>query len=221
MTRLHFSVQGSAKAPYALVATGEGETLHIRCSCPQGSRAGRFCKHAAALLLGDVTRLVAGFENMEALAKAARGSPYKAMALDYEPAPPRPDTELYPVDSLDALLPIVIARVSPALHRVELDPPDDESRGLHVHRIRRRGDGVKKLTLSLQYDRHLWEDIHELRGDRLERVGRQIDRPRTKCWTVRGNQTVSYGLLERAAFVFLEQLNEEVETYASMQSRMR
>nr|WP_281394850.1 SWIM zinc finger family protein [Xanthobacter tagetidis] len=37
---------------------GSGGGLRAFCTCPAGGRGGRFCKHAAGLLMGDVTALV-------------------------------------------------------------------------------------------------------------------------------------------------------------------
>lgn len=82
---LKFEVQGSGKKPYTVTAEGEGANFRIFCSCPAGRKGGMFCKHAAGLLVGDVTKLVGGGD-VVALARMAEGSPLVAKALAHRPA---------------------------------------------------------------------------------------------------------------------------------------
>lgn len=82
---LKFEVQGSGKKPYTVTADGEGANFRIFCSCPAGRKGGMFCKHAAGLLVGDVTKLVGGGD-VVALAHMAEGSPLVAKALAHRPA---------------------------------------------------------------------------------------------------------------------------------------
>lgn len=87
MLQLRFRVQGSAAMPYDLVAEGgDGISLRIHCSCPAGRRGGRFCKHAAALLLGDVTNLVEPSDDPTRLRDLAAGSGLIEAALAHHPA---------------------------------------------------------------------------------------------------------------------------------------
>ena len=76
-----FYVQGSEKIPYKLEATGSGRTFDLACSCPFGRKTGKQCKHARALLYGDVSDLVAGSDDVVALGKLAEGSPALAEAM--------------------------------------------------------------------------------------------------------------------------------------------
>lgn len=86
MQRLRFKVQGSAVEPYDLVAEGgDGLVLRIYCSCPAGRRGGKFCKHAAALLVGDVTNLVAPSDDPSLLRAMAPGSGLVEAALAHLP----------------------------------------------------------------------------------------------------------------------------------------
>lgn len=82
---LKFQVQGSGKKPYTVTAEGEGADFRVFCSCPAGRKGGMFCKHAAALLVGDVTKLVDGGDVI-GLARMAEGSPLVAQALAHRPA---------------------------------------------------------------------------------------------------------------------------------------
>lgn len=87
MQRLRFRVQGSATEPYDIVAEGSGPDFRIFCSCPAGRRGGKFCKHVAALLVGDVTRLVEPSDDVGALRAMAAGTRYVEAALTYDPVP--------------------------------------------------------------------------------------------------------------------------------------
>jgi hypothetical protein len=74
-------VQGSAKQPYKITAEGEGDALRVFCSCPAGRKGGKFCKHVAYLLQGDVTKLESHSTlDVEELHRRAIGSPYQAKA---------------------------------------------------------------------------------------------------------------------------------------------
>jgi len=83
---LRFQVQGSARLPYTVTAEGHGETFRMFCTCPAGRKSGRFCKHAAALLVGDVTKLVGTSEGIEELARMAQGSGFVTKAIKHQPA---------------------------------------------------------------------------------------------------------------------------------------
>jgi hypothetical protein len=82
---MKFYVQGSAVEPYRIVTEGEGETFKIFCSCPAGRKGGKFCKHVAALLVGDVTKLVEGSDDPAALKGLTEGSGLVAKAVGYAP----------------------------------------------------------------------------------------------------------------------------------------
>lgn len=83
--RLRFSVQGSAKIPYEITATGYGDDFYAACTCPASRKAGRMCKHVAALLVGDVSKVVSGLEQMSELQRASQGSNFATRAMGYLP----------------------------------------------------------------------------------------------------------------------------------------
>lgn len=87
---LRFQVQGSAKAPYRVSFEGEGRLLAAFCTCPAFARGGLFCKHSAALLMGDVTALVGEHADISELSRRAAGSPLLERALHHQPAKPKP-----------------------------------------------------------------------------------------------------------------------------------
>ena len=82
---LRFQVQGSAAMPYRLTAEGIGAAFRIFCSCPAGRKARIMCKHAAALLMGDITDLVHPSDSVDALTERAVGSTLPAAALKHRP----------------------------------------------------------------------------------------------------------------------------------------
>lgn len=83
--RIILRIKGSAAEPYRVTAEGRGEALRIYCTCPAGDRAGRFCKHVAAVLLGDVTNLVDGLDRVGELAARAQGSELLLRAMVHVP----------------------------------------------------------------------------------------------------------------------------------------
>jgi len=91
---LTFLVQGSAREPYKLTAQGSGADLQIFCTCPASRKGGKFCKHAAALLMGDMTRLVHGHGDVIELQSRARSSPLLERALQHIPGKEGPPPEL-------------------------------------------------------------------------------------------------------------------------------
>lgn len=88
MMDLHFHFQGSAKLPYKVTVSGAGDSLRIYCTCAAGTH-GAFCKHAAAVLIGDVTNMLPGGNSPEDI--AARSAPPRllARAVAHNPQPKR------------------------------------------------------------------------------------------------------------------------------------
>lgn len=86
---LRFEVQGSVAKPYRVTFEHEGAELRVYCSCPSGDRRAAFCKHAAALLMGDVSNLVSGKESMNELERRRHGSPLYVQALTHQASRPK------------------------------------------------------------------------------------------------------------------------------------
>ena len=87
LPELVYLVQGSASTPYKVRFRGEGPDLVAFCSCPAGKMSKTFCKHAAALLKGDASRLVDGSVDLAALRSRANGSPLLDKAQGYTAKP--------------------------------------------------------------------------------------------------------------------------------------
>lgn len=96
---LQFRVGGSRGSEYIVSAHGAGAAFEIACSCP-GGRFGRLCKHAAALLVGDVTNLTSGEEGLDALQASSKGSPLIEKALVQKPKAINDFPELTSLDSV-------------------------------------------------------------------------------------------------------------------------
>jgi hypothetical protein len=113
---LRFRVRGSAGDLYDLIAEGSGASFRIFCRCPAGDRGGQMCRHAAALLMGEVGDVVAGADHIIALAGMAAGSSALARAVEHRPA----------------------ARHAPAMH---LPAPDDLATSMaeEIAALRRAG----------------------------------------------------------------------------------
>ena len=83
---IKFQVRGSAPTPYTVTAEGEGDAFRMFCTCPAGRKGGTFCKHASALLMGDVSKLVGASDNLEKLMHMSEGSPLVGRALVHRSA---------------------------------------------------------------------------------------------------------------------------------------
>lgn len=197
--RLQFQVKGSAPVPYKITAEGSGEALKIFCSCPAGRRGGLFCKHIAALLLGDVSKLVEPSDSVEALNAAAQGSGLTVKALNHQPAQN---------ERLEgfATLRDVLDRYGPAIealgYAVTLQALDEEgfrSERLDVFKRTKAGVPRKHPAFSLTWT-ELAYDLVEMPGGAPMRTG---FRPRTRPWNAGAG---SYGSLGAALPVFLRQL---------------
>jgi uncharacterized Zn finger protein len=56
---LQFLVQGSAKDPYEVRFTLDGDNLSAFCTCPAG-KGGQYCKHRFRILEGSTEGIVSG-----------------------------------------------------------------------------------------------------------------------------------------------------------------
>lgn len=197
--RLQFQVKGSAQLPYKITAEGSGEALKIFCSCPAGRRGGLFCKHIAALLLGDVSKLVEPSDSVEALNAAAQGSGLTIKAMNHQPAQ-KERLEGF------ATLQDVLDRYGPAIEAlgyvVTLRAMDDEGfRSEHLDVFKRTKAGVQRKhpSFSLTWT-ELTYDLMEMPDGTLFRAN---VRPRARPWNAGAG---SYGSLGAALPVFLRQL---------------
>ncbi|AKS45801.1 SWIM zinc finger [Octadecabacter temperatus] len=192
-----FYVQGSGKTPYELKATGAGETFYLACSCPAGRKTGKQCKHARALLMGEVTALQEGSGDLVELAKLAAGSSAIAEAMDrpLEKMPHRPPEGASCVKSLYEV-------GCPLIDATDLTPQYSEEGGdwkvrrLTLHERWRNGNLKKGAAFELT-----WE---EMSGDVVVQADGSLAyenvKPRARPYVVRGKsmQTVTRKKFEDA-----------------------
>lgn len=221
LPELVYFVQGSASTPYKVRFRGEGPGLVAFCSCPAGKMSKTFCKHAAALLKGDASRLVDGSADLAALRSRANGSPLldKAQGYTAKPwshretiaAPGAPD------QGLKRLLPYMDRLLEQTTLWHEYSSKDDgsESITILVQEFYKNGTPRKQPTqlLSLSYEPIKYQYVHGKWNDEQEAfeagtykaVGR-----RSLPYLV---NSTNYGTLDTAWTAFLQKLTELVTTY--------
>lgn len=143
MNLLHFYAKGSSNAIYKITAEGSAAGLRMYCTCPAGARGGIFCKHIAALLVGDVTALQQNSDSVLDLAERATGSPLVMRALEHAPRPNiehrRPDTQDLTRDA-----PEEIARCRRAGYTTEASADS-----IAIHALLKSGKSEKRPTVAL------------------------------------------------------------------------
>lgn len=199
---LRFQVQGSAKTPYRVSFEGEGRLLTAFCTCPAFARGGLFCKHGAALLMGDVTALVGDSSEMSELARRAVGSPLLERALQHQPAKPK----IAPVSGFATIQEVArgyAQRFQAMGLTVELTEGGND--GAVFLRLSRIG-GVKRKKLvpvvALSYEPWTYDLVIVESGDFEE-----VRRPSVKMWRLGiGRSSRAYTTLDRALVGFEEAL---------------
>ncbi|PJO47201.1 SWIM zinc finger family protein [Brucella pituitosa] len=191
-----FEVQGSAATPYTVTAQGEGQALFIKCTCIAWVRGGSFCKHVASVLVGDVTALVSGSADIEALAKAAKGTHYEQLALSHKPSG-RPRVE--GIKTFQDLYDRYHAALVAAGWVVEwLKAATDERReGIYLFAQTKAGKQRKHPKISICFEEWSYEDVWN-EDDTFTRV---VKGKSPKPWRVEGK---AYGSLATAIPVFLK-----------------
>lgn len=198
---LTFLVQGSAREPYKLTAQGSGADLQIFCTCPASRKGGKFCKHAAALLMGDVTRLVHGHEDVIELKSRARSSPLLERALQHIPGKEGPPPELSSFKTLaevrDRYGEQLAARGWHVSHEAR-----DGYEALCLHKRFKNGNPQRTAALFLAFEAMTWDLIAQPDGS----LKKENIRPRQRPWSVggRGMKTNAWGTLPRALPAFLK-----------------
>lgn len=198
MGRLEFRVQGSAAEPYRLIAEGEGADLRIFCNCPAGRRGGKFCKHAAQLLVGEVTSVTAGVDKMDELLRRAATSGLTAKAVQH-----KLDSALDRVpgvSSIDDLL----ARFAGCIERAGWQVAREGGEGsdsVGLFATYKNGKRHKHPKIQILFEAMTCDHIPLPDGT----VREENHRLRSRPWSVRvaGASTSSWGSVDKAALVFL------------------
>lgn len=200
---LRFRVQGSAPLPYAIVATGCGRDLEIHCRCAAGARRGAFCKHAMALLVGDITNVVEGSEFITALRERAEGSPLLTQAM-LHPVSKR-SQRIEGVGSPEEALAVCKSRLGSKC-AVEFERDGERAAVNLIGTSAKTGRRLKNPFGALEYE--------PVRSDyQVAEDGSVVPfnvRPSVRPWVVRmkGQTTRTFADLGAALHVFLERAEE-------------
>lgn len=216
---LRYQVKGSAKEPYQITAVGAGADMKIYCTCPAGRRGGLFCKHIAALLMGDVTNVVLPSDDVEELINNAQGSSYQSKALLHI--------------SVDEKRPVINGYFT--LDQVERDyRPCIESKGwmftrrssqehgdeeyIELFKKTRSGKWRKNPSISLSYHSTTYDIITDNDGS----LTYKNPRPRGRPWCVRadGKSTRTWANLAGALPVFLDIIGVDSNTQGGLNIRL-
>lgn len=218
---LVYLVQGSSPTPYTVCFQGTGPGLTAACSCPAGTKGGRFCKHVAALLKGEADQLtlVEGSDDPALLPARAEGSPLSDMAEQYTPRPsshrqiiPAP---VAPGQGLKGLLPHLDGLLEGTRLWSEYAREDDGAERIAILVRERRKNGLprkyptKLLTLAhapIKYMLQWQED-----GEGHEIYDYTPAGRRSRPFLV---NSTNYGSLDAAWTAFARQLDELLSRYA-------
>lgn len=195
---LIYFVQGSQGNTYKVTFTGTGENLSSFCTCPAFSRGGHFCKHVAALLLDDISRLKNGTDDIERLKEATLGSPLLEQALHHTPSQPRERSQISDPDEAWGHLARIGTSKGFSVKKWEAETFDPKQHGITFHKINKHGKPLKSYKAAIYYcalRTELVTTIDEFgEVDEVEHI-----LPRSKCWVVNiEGKSISYGSLERA-----------------------
>jgi len=197
---LKFQVKGSAAKPYQVTAEGVGRDLRMYCTCPAGDRGGQFCKHVAALLVGDISSLVSSSQDVERLRRIAEGSPLIGRALQHVPrAAKRPAIHGYP--DLESVARGLGDRLRALGWHVEWGATGvDANELVGLYKVTKGGKQRKWPAVSIEYEEYVYTMVAQPDGS-IEAVREER---RSRPWVVRGQKTVTFGSLDRALPIFIE-----------------
>lgn len=222
LPELVYLVQGSASTPYKVRFRGEGPGLVAFCSCPAGKMSKTFCKHAAALLKGDASRLVDGSADLAALRSRANGSPLLGKAQGYT-AKPWSHRETIaapgaPDQGLKRLLPYMDRLLEQTTLWHEYSSKDDgsESITILVQEFYKNGTPRKQPTqlLSLSYEPIKYQYVHGKWNDEQEAFEAGTYKAVGKRSLPYLVNSTNYGTLDTSWTAFLQKLEELLPRYA-------
>lgn len=205
MAVLRYHVQGSASAPYLVTFEGEGQTLVAFCSCPAGRRRQAFCKHMAAALNADASKIVEPSDDLKALAGKATGSPLLEKAKSHTPSAqkPQPLTGVGSIKDISAL-------TEPLLAGTELwseyttQQDGSEVLTVYMRKMYKNGNPYKKPTEIMSISYHPF-----IVGGFYDEDLNKVSPPKSKRPYRVGNS--NYSNLEPAGAIFLEKLKKYLE----------
>lgn len=195
-------VKGSAKEPYKITAEGSGDAFRIFCNCPAGRKGGKFCKHAAAILMGDVTNLMSPAADVETIKKMAAESPLLTSALLHVPAKPK-ITQSYGYGGLSDLFQDIEKKLEGLGWIPKFVAADaDGGEAICLYELIKSGKRPYKWP-SLQFSYEKFEVDHIAQPDGSSAVVR--GGLRSRPWVLRARDyTNTWGSLDRALPTFFE-----------------
>lgn len=195
---IKYLVQGGGKLPYEVKFEGNGQELRSYCTCPAFRKGGAFCKHVAALLVGDVSNLVDNGSDIGALKTISAGSPLMERALAHQPAKIVATSAFKTLQEAEKSLREMAVRKNLSVEAVAPDDFDPGRYGLSFHAIGKRGKPLKAPAASICF-------CTFGQGERLvvsengEYVLEVTLVPRVRPWVVViGGHSRSYSTCERA-----------------------
>lgn len=195
---LHFRIKGSAPHPYEVTAEGAGDQLRIFCRCPAGDRGGMFCKHIAALLMGDVSNVTEGVELVPELRARADGTHWVEQALAHTPS--RRSQRIEGVASLEDVLSLCEERFG---GRCGVMYRDDDAPSVVLLKFSpKTGKPLRKPFCSIEY-REFTYDLQFLDDGTIEPYN---IRKSTRPWSIsaQGVRARSFGDVGAAVYAMLE-----------------
>ncbi|MEN3931742.1 SWIM zinc finger family protein [Microvirga sp. W0021] len=205
---LKFQVMGSSQKPYNITVEGSGENLRAFCSCPAGRKGGMFCKHIAAILVGDITNLVEPSDSVRELQDIAQGSPLIDRAIKHKPSNKKPELPSLPngIQSLATLANYISSLCDESIYHINYSDQLPETEILSIHKRRKNGIPLKSSILELSYELNTYDTYFADDGDLI-----QVNhRPRVRPWTLRSTpKTSSWSSFEKAGVTLLEVLETE------------
>lgn len=204
---LKFRVAGSGGREYTIRAEGSGEALSMRCSCPAGHRGGVFCKHVAALLVGDVTALLDPSDSVDVLTEAARGSPLVERAISHAPKRRHWPADA-PPDHIGTALATHAARLEAAGWRIDAVDVD-------IFAASRPATAPKRRRQSLVFRRHdvltepVFFGVDGVGGYYSTDPDHNPTGKTKKKYSVEGAAVRSFDYFNRAEAAFIEEINKD------------
>ncbi|MEW6121618.1 MAG: SWIM zinc finger family protein [Pseudomonadota bacterium] len=203
MSRLVFLVQGSQSVPYTVTATGSGAEFQIHCSCPASRRAAKMCKHVAALLVGDVTKLVQPSDSVEDLGRLAVGSRFVDRAMSHNPTSEKSKLDVA-VKSLQDLWEYVAPIVEEKNFEMHMEPYGDGS-CIAIYTKFKNGRRRSRPSIVMAQQFEIWDEVMLPDGS----VQRGSPRPRVRPWSVVANKkSAAWKDVEGAAAAFVTAIRE-------------
>lgn len=200
---LRFEVKGSAATPYKVTFEGSGPAMRAFCTCPGGSRGGKFCKHAAAILNGSFDKLVGGAEALPELARRSTGSPLRALAATFVPSRPK-DVRATGLTNLPEVADAYREQLSTRGLVCIVEGGPRESITLKIGQPFKNGGVRKAGQIVLSYEPWTAELVVNEAGEWTE-----ILKPSVKLWRLSAPKSRAFTTLDRALAALDERLDAE------------